>query len=98
MDVELDVSDLNFNEWGPSIDLTASFSATIDVYRIKIPDEVLDELKSDNTTVSLEVIPSDLIRLGIDIGGRLAEPLTDDVNLGGEEDYNLELQPKGLKH
>ena len=97
LDVELDVSDLNFNEWGPSIDLTASFSATIDVYRIKIPDEVLDELKSDNTTVSLEVIPSDLIRLGIDIGGRLAEPLTDDVNLGGEEDYNLEFTTEGLE-
>ena len=97
MDVELDVSDLNFNEWGPSIDLTASFSATIDVYRIKIPDEVLDELKSDNTTISLEVIPSDLIRLGIDIGGRLAEPLTDDVNLGGEEDYNLEFTTEGLE-
>ena len=97
LDVELDVSDLNFNEWGPSIDLTASFSATIDVYRIKIPDEVLDELKSDNTTVSLEVIPSDLIRLGIDIGGRLAEPLTDDVNIGAEEDYNLEFTTEGLE-
>lgn len=97
LDVELDVSDLNFNEWGPSIDLTASFSATIDVYRIKIPDEVLDELKSDNTTVSLEVIPSDLIRLGIDIGGRLAEPLNDDVNLGGDEDYNLEFTTEGLE-
>ena len=48
---------------GPSIDLTASFSATVDVYRIKIPDEVLDELKSDNNSVSLEVIPSDLIGL-----------------------------------
>ena len=97
LDVELDVSDLNFNEWGPSIDLTASFSATVDVYRIKIPDEVLDELKSDNTTVSLEVIPSDLIRLGIDIGGRLAEPLTDDVNIGAEEDYNLEFTTEGLE-
>ena len=97
LDVELDVSDLNFNEWGPSIDLTASFSATIDVYRIKIPDEVLDELKSDNTTVSLEVIPSDLIRLGIDIGGRLAEPLTYDVNLSGEEDFNFEFTTEGLE-
>ena len=97
LDVELDVSDLNFNEWGPSIDLTASFSATIDVYRIKIPDEVLDELKSDNTTVSLEVIPSDLIRLGIDIGGRLAEPLTYDVNQSGDEDFNFEFTTEGLE-
>tara|TARA_B100000674_G_scaffold48745_1_gene33666 strand:- start:16142 stop:19186 length:3045 start_codon:yes stop_codon:yes gene_type:complete len=97
LDVELDVSDLNFNEWGPSIDLTASFSATVDVYRIKIPDEVLDELKSDDTSVSLEVIPSDLIRLGLDIGGRLAEPITNDVNLSGDEDFNFEFTTEGLE-
>ena len=42
LDVEMDVSDIDFNEWGPSLELTASFSASIDVYRIKIPDEVLD--------------------------------------------------------
>jgi len=97
LDVELDVSDLNFNEWGPSIDLTASFSATVDVYRIKIPDEVLDELKSDNTTVRLEVIPSDLIRLGLDIAGRLAEPITRDVDMVDFEDYNLEFTTEGLE-
>ena len=90
LDVELDVSDLDFNEWGPSIDLTASFSATVDVYRIKIPDEVLDELKKDNTTISLEVIPSDLLRLGFDIAGRVAEPLSRDVNLWGDEDFEFD--------
>ena len=90
LDVELDVSDLDFNEWGPSIDLTASFEATVDVYRIKIPDEVLDELKKDNTTVSLEVIPSDLLRLGFDIAGRVAEPLSRDVNLWGDEDFEFD--------
>jgi len=90
LDVEMDVSDLDFNEWGPSIDLTASFEATVDVYRIKIPDEVLDELKKDNTTVSLEVIPSDLLRLGFDIAGRVAEPLSRDVNLWGDEDFEFD--------
>jgi len=90
LDVELDVSDLDFNEWGPSIDLTASFEATVDVYRIKIPDEVLDELKKDNTTVSLEVIPSDLLRLGFDIAGRVAEPLSRDVNLWGDEEFEFD--------
>ena len=90
LDVELDVSDLDFNEWGPSVDLTASFSASVDVYRIKIPDEILDELKKDNTTISLEVIPSDLLRLGFDIAGRVAEPLSRDVNLCGDEDYEFD--------
>ena len=97
LDIDLDVSDLNFNEWGPSIDLTASLTATVDVYRIKIPDEIIDELKSDNTSVSLEVIPSDLIRLGLDIAGRLAEPLSDEVNLGGDEDYDLDFTTEGLE-
>ena len=97
LDVELDVSDLNFNEWGPSIDLTASFSATVDVYRIKIPDEVLDELKSDNTSVSLEVIPSDLIRLGFDIAGRLADPPSDKIDVGGDEEVNSNTLQKDLK-
>jgi len=98
LDVELDVSDLNFNEWGPSIDLTASFSATVDVYRIKIPDEVLDKLKADNTSVSLEVIPSDLIRLGFDIAGRLSEPMTEGLDVGGDEDIEFDLTTDGFEY
>ena len=97
LDVELDVSDLDFNEWGPSVDLTASFSASVDVYRIKIPDEILDELKKDNTTISLEVIPSDLLRLGFDIAGRVAEPLSRDVNLCGDEDYEFDYTAEGFE-
>ena len=97
LEIDLDVSDLNFNEWGPSIDLTASLTATVDVYRIKIPDEIIDELKSDNTSVSLEVIPSDLIRLGLDIAGRLAEPLSEELDLGEDEDYNLDFTTEGLE-
>ena len=97
LDVEFDVSDLNFNEWGPSIDLTASFSATIDVYRIKIPDEVLDKMKSDDTTVALEVIPSDLIRLGFDITDRLAEPPTDEIDIGDSENVSFEMTTKGFE-
>tara|TARA_B100001094_G_scaffold223622_1_gene217800 strand:- start:3070 stop:5994 length:2925 start_codon:yes stop_codon:yes gene_type:complete len=96
LDVELDVSDLDINEWGPSVDLTASFSATIDVYRIKIPDKVLDKMKSGNTTLSMEVIPSDLIRLGFDITDRLDDPPTDDVDLG-DEDSSIELTTSGFE-
>ena len=97
LDVEMDISDIDFNEWGPSLELTASFSASIDVYRIKIPDEVLDEMKSENTTISLEVIPSDLIRLGFDIADRLDEPLTEDVDAGGDEDVSMEITTSGFE-
>ena len=93
----MDVSDLDFNEWGPSLELTASFSASIDVYRIKIPDEVLDEMKTENTTISLEVIPSDLIRLGFDIADRLDEPLTEEVDAGGDEDVSMEITTSGFE-
>lgn len=97
LDVELDVSELNFNEWGPSIDLTASFSAKIDLYRIKIPDEVLDELRSENTTIAMEVIPSDLIRLGFEIGGRLADPVTREVNVTEGNPTELEFTAEGFE-
>jgi hypothetical protein len=97
LDVNLDVSDLDFNEWGPDIELTASFTATIDVYRIKIPDAVLDKMTTANTSVSLEVIPSDLIRLGFDITDRLSEPITDDVNVGGDEETTFELTTSGFE-
>ncbi|MBJ63367.1 MAG: hypothetical protein CMB55_01040, partial [Euryarchaeota archaeon] len=97
LDVELDISELNFNEWGPSIDLTASFSAALEVYRIKVPDEVLDELKSDNTSVSLEVIPSDLIRLGLDITERMLEPPTKEYDLGSGDDTSIEFTIDGLE-
>ena len=90
LDVEMDVSDLDFNEWGPSIDLTASFSASVEIYRIKIPDEVLDELKTDNTSISLEVIPSDLIRLGFDIAGRVAEPLSRDIKISEDKTFEFD--------
>lgn len=97
LDVDFDVSDLNFNEWGPSVDLTASFSATVDVYRIKVPDRVLEKMESENTTISMEVIPSDLIRLGFDITDRLVEPLSEEVNLGGDENATIELTTGGFE-
>jgi hypothetical protein len=97
LDVDFDVSDLDFNEWGPSIDVTASFTATIDVYRVKIPDKVLEKMQSENTTITMEVIPSDLIRLGLDITDRLIEPRFEEVNLGGDENATIELTTSGLE-
>lgn len=97
LDVDFDVSDLDFNEWGPSIDVTASFTATVDVYRVKIPDKVLEKMQSENTTITMEVIPSDLIRLGLDITDRLIEPRIEEVNLGGDENATVELTTSGLE-
>ena len=96
-DIDLDISDLNFNEWGPSIDLTASFSASLDVYRIKVPQDVLDELKSGNNSVSMEAIPSDLIRLAFDLGSRIAEPEYISHDFGECGKINITLTTQGLE-
>jgi len=97
LDVETSISNLDFNEWGPSIEITASMTATIDVYRIKIPDEIVDLMKSGDTTVTLEVIPSDLIRLGFDITDRLAEPISKEVNIVEGEETSFDLTTSGLQ-
>ena len=97
LDVDAEISNLDFNEWGPSIELTASLTVTIDVYRIKIPDEVVDLMTSGDTTVTLEVIPSDLIRLGFDITDRLAEPISKDIDMAGGEETTFDLTTSGLQ-
>ena len=79
-----------------SIDLTASFKAKVDLYRIKIPDEILDELKTENTTVELEVIPSDLLRL-VEIGGRLAEPYTIEIEIADGDTKVVEFNAEGFE-
>ena len=96
-EMDLDISDLNFNEWGPSVDLTASFSASVDVYRIKIPQYWLDELQTDNNSVSMEAIPSDLIRLAFDIGSRMVEPRVKEVPFKDCGSMNLTITAEGLE-
>ena len=97
LDVEMDVSDLDFNEWGPSIELTASFSASIDVYRIKLPDLVVEKMTEGETKISGEVIPSDLIRHGFDITDRLLEPISRDVTVTDGEKKSFEMTTAGFE-
>ena len=96
-DIEMDIEDLDFNEWGPSIDVRAGFTATVDVYRIKVPNEVLDNLQTDNASIELEVIPSDLIRLGLDIAERMEEPPKKEFEFGDDYTAELEFTESGLK-
>ena len=98
-EIKFDFSKLNFNEWGPSIDITASFSSSLEFYRFKVPDEVSEIFESDNATISMEVIPSDLIRLGIDIFERMDNPPNETIDfskIGLSETYFLEFSASGL--
>ncbi len=97
LDIETDVSDIDFNEWGPSIELTASFSASIDVYRIKLPDAVIEAMTEGETKISGEVIPSDLIRHGLDITDRLLEPISRDVEVVDGEEQSFEMTTAGFE-
>ena len=88
--MELDVSAFRINEWSQSISLDFALDAEVSIYRVMIP---LDEInQSDSTKINFEAAPSDLLRLGLDLAGRLAEPKSfDDIgNICSEEqDYSV---------
>ena len=59
-------------EYGLSINLT--------VHRIAVPDSVFESLNTETTSLGLEVLPADLLRLILDIGAR-GEPLEIDFSI-----------------
>ncbi len=75
-DVELDVKKLSFASLPISKGVTVEFELTIDlaVHRIAVPESLFDSLNSDTTTLGLEVLPSDLLRVILDVGSR-GDPL-----------------------
>ncbi len=102
--IELDISALRINEWSQSVSLDFALDAEVSIYRVMIPLEEIDQ--SGSTRVNFEAAPSDLVRVGLDIASRLAQPKTfDDVGSICSEDQsydvcdtNLSLQftPEGL--
>jgi len=95
-EMNLEVSDVNINEWGPAAEMTVAFSMEVDIYRIKVPMIVRENMSSDDTSVDIEVISSDLLRLGLDISGRLLEPEMTDVDIG-DESLSIELTASGIE-
>ena len=88
--IELDVSALRINEWSQSVSMDFALDAEVSIYRVIIPLEEINQ--SGSTKVNFEAAPSDLVRVGLDIAGRLAEPKTFD-NVGNicsdEQDYSV---------
>ena len=88
--IELDVSALRINEWSQSVSMDFALDAEVSIYRVIVPLEEINQ--SGSTKVNFEAAPSDLVRVGLDIASRLAEPKTFD-NVGNictdEQDYSI---------
>jgi len=98
LDVDADIYEINFHEWGPSIDATVSLTATIDIYRIKVPTSLRENMSSGDTSVDIEVIPSDLLRLIIDISSRMNSPISKEIDPGdGNGMQNVSFTKNGIE-
>ena len=61
---------------------TVEFALSVDmvIHRIAVPDQLFDSLNTDSTSMSLDVLPSDLLRALLDIGSR-GDPLEVEFSL-----------------
>jgi len=88
--IDLDISALRINEWSQSVSLDFALDAEVSIYRVIVP---LEKLEQDGSTkINFEAAPSDLVRVGLDIASRLAEPKTfDDVGSICKDDDDFEV-------
>ena len=97
LNVDVELSNLDINEWSQSIDITAGGQMEFLLYRVGVPQSVLDE----NPNIDIEAIPSDLIRRFVHFGdqmeGGLLAPLNDSITVPvGDQDVPFELSAQGL--
>ncbi len=72
-DINFDWSSLGIHEFSFATSVQFSFEADLDIYRIGIP---LDRLEREGSTqITFPALPSDLLRLVIDISSRMAQPI-----------------------
>jgi hypothetical protein len=88
--VAFDLSSINFNEWSASMSFTMALDAEFSVYRIGIPMNDLPE--QGDTKVTMDAIPSDLVRLIIDLSSRMEDPLTSgEIELCDPTEYDMQI-------
>jgi hypothetical protein len=71
----IDATQFNLHEWKQAISFEFALEAEMSVHRIGIPQPRMDDY-SGSTKVTLEALPSDLIRLGLSITDLMDEPYT----------------------
>ena len=78
----MDVGKVSFASLPLTKGATVEFALSVDmvVHRIAVPDVLFDSLNTDSTSMSLDVLPSDLLRALLDIGSR-GDPLEVEFSL-----------------
>ncbi|MDE0858017.1 MAG: hypothetical protein OSA38_05565 [Candidatus Poseidoniaceae archaeon] len=80
--IEMDALSFDINEWDFSLGFEFALDADVSVYRIGIPSQFLDDIDTGEHSVTMQALPSDLIRLGLDIASRVDQPLNRTIDLG----------------
>ncbi len=72
--MRMDAMSFRFNEWDRSVAFEFGIDAGVSMHRIGIPQDRIPSYGEHS--ISMEAIPSDLVRLGIDLSSRLESPYT----------------------
>ena len=78
--VDMDASSIDINEFTQTLSVELGLDAAVSVHRIMIPQEYIPS--TDDHSITMEVLPSDLVRLALDIASRVEEPTNRTYNLG----------------
>jgi len=101
--VDLDITEFSAANLLLSKGITIEFALTINmsVHRIGLPSSALDSLNTDTTNISLEVLPSDLLKLIVDVAGRSEDPFEFEFSIcdTGKNycDQNIQFSTSGLE-
>ena len=102
-DVSLDISEYSFSELQKGIVIEFSLNIDLAVHRIEVPASVLDSMQSEETSLSLPVLPVDLLKLILDIADRGDEPYSTSFSICDnpaidicKKDQTLEFSTDGL--
>ena len=81
--VDLDISEFSATNVLISKGITVEFALSINmsIHRVGLPSSALDSQNTDTTSVSLEVLPSDLLKLIVDVAGRGENPLEKEFSM-----------------
>tara|TARA_B100001094_G_scaffold322674_1_gene372358 strand:- start:840 stop:3983 length:3144 start_codon:yes stop_codon:yes gene_type:complete len=91
--MKIDAMSFNFNEWDRSVSFEFGIDAGVSMHRIGIPQDRIPTYGEHS--ISMAAIPSDLVRLGIDLSSRLDDPYSRTIELdflcsiNSDEAFNL---------
>ena len=97
-ELNFDLSAFDINEWTQSLSITFSLDASVSIYRVVVPDEVRENLSSENVSIDLEVLPADLLKLVLDIAGGpdVKDKFNTTIPLGDDNELVLEVSSDGF--